>query len=203
MPAKKKPRKKTGRCAYRESQGHRCPRQGTGNPYLCAQHREIAAAEMGTHHIREAVDGLASGARVKASTLMGALGELVGMFTGGVRPQPATSPAGPLFPPWSFSNPPHPHPNDPMASVRAQMEADARARAEEAADVLRERMRETVAARNELGFAPGDQLTLEIIKQRQRSLAKKYHPDRKGGSLEKMIRVNAAVDVLVAALETN
>lgn len=51
-----------------------------------------------------------------------------------------------------------------------------------------------------LGFAAGEPVTLEQIKKRQRELARRYHPDRPGGSLEKMQLVNSAVDLLEQAL---
>lgn len=56
------------------------------------------------------------------------------------------------------------------------------------------------AAKVELGFAESEPVTLEQIKTRHRELARKYHPDRPGGSVTKMQRVNAAVDVLEKAL---
>ena len=51
-----------------------------------------------------------------------------------------------------------------------------------------------------MGFAPNDRLTESLIKERKRRLAKKYHPDIKGGSVHRMAAVNDAADVLMAAL---
>jgi hypothetical protein len=50
-----------------------------------------------------------------------------------------------------------------------------------------------------LGFAPGTKLTREIIKSRQRELAKLFHPDR-GGSTEATQRLNAAAKRLLDSL---
>jgi hypothetical protein len=47
-----------------------------------------------------------------------------------------------------------------------------------------------------LGFPPEMKLTEKIIKERQRALAKLWHPDI-GGSPEAMTRLNAATDMLL------
>ncbi len=65
-------------------------------------------------------------------------------------------------------------------------------------DVL-EKRRQLAQARQVLGFGPSDVITLEALRARHRQLAKKHHPDR-GGSLERMQTVNAAVDVIAASL---
>lgn len=51
-----------------------------------------------------------------------------------------------------------------------------------------------------LGFEPGAPLTQEIIKERKRALANLYHPDKPGGSLVAMKRVNEAADKLLCSL---
>jgi curved DNA-binding protein CbpA len=48
-----------------------------------------------------------------------------------------------------------------------------------------------------LGFSPSEPITLELLQQRRRVLARKHHPDR-GGSVAKMQTINAAADVLEA-----
>jgi hypothetical protein len=59
----------------------------------------------------------------------------------------------------------------------------------------------TVEARVILGFEPGEPLTADKIKDRKRSLAKVFHPDRgSGGSVKQMQRVLAAADLLMARL---
>jgi hypothetical protein len=54
-------------------------------------------------------------------------------------------------------------------------------------------------ARRELGFGPGDVLTIDTIKDRRRHLARKHHPDR-GGSTFRMQIVNDSADTLLEFL---
>jgi hypothetical protein len=56
------------------------------------------------------------------------------------------------------------------------------------------------AARELLGFEPQEKLTIEAVNARRKALATVFHPDRAGGSVERMKRVNAAADLLVASL---
>lgn len=51
-----------------------------------------------------------------------------------------------------------------------------------------------------LGFEPNAPLTAEIIKERKKALATIYHPDRPGGSVTAMKRVNQAADKLLCSL---
>ncbi len=51
-----------------------------------------------------------------------------------------------------------------------------------------------------LGFKPGDKLTVDIIKQRRKDLAKKLHSDY-GGSDMLMQKVNVACDALLKELK--
>ncbi len=39
-----------------------------------------------------------------------------------------------------------------------------------------------------------------MISDRRKALARKYHPDRPGGSTSKMQQINAAADLLIAQL---
>jgi hypothetical protein len=55
-------------------------------------------------------------------------------------------------------------------------------------------------ARKVMGFAQGQKLTEDIVKDRKKALARKHHPDH-GGSLDKMQRINAAADVLLGSLQ--
>jgi hypothetical protein len=59
--------------------------------------------------------------------------------------------------------------------------------------------RARAAARQVMGFAAGQKLTEDDVKDRKRMLAKRHHPDR-GGSAQKMAAVNDAADVLMAEL---
>jgi curved DNA-binding protein CbpA len=54
-------------------------------------------------------------------------------------------------------------------------------------------------AREVLGFAPGAKLTRELVKARQRELAKLWHPDR-GGSTAATQRLNVAAKKLLDSL---
>ena len=60
--------------------------------------------------------------------------------------------------------------------------------------------RASLAARQILGFQPGDSLDKAAVKKRQKDLARRYHPDLPGGSTSKMQKVNSAADVLLANL---
>jgi hypothetical protein len=56
------------------------------------------------------------------------------------------------------------------------------------------------AAIDVLGFAVGTKLTRAMVKERQRTLAKLWHPDR-GGSVKAIQRLNAAAAELLAGLK--
>ena len=51
-----------------------------------------------------------------------------------------------------------------------------------------------------LGFAAGQKVTVAEVKKRRGELARKYHPDRPGGSTQKMAVINDACDRLLAEL---
>lgn len=52
-----------------------------------------------------------------------------------------------------------------------------------------------------LGFKPDEKITADQVRDRKRDLAKKHHPDLPGGSVEKMAKINAAADELLASLK--
>jgi hypothetical protein len=56
------------------------------------------------------------------------------------------------------------------------------------------------AARQVMGFTASEVLTADQIKDRKKTLAKRFHPDRPSGSTEKMIAVNRAADTLLESL---
>lgn len=60
----------------------------------------------------------------------------------------------------------------------------------------REYLKELAHARAALGIAPTVPITLELLRTQHRELAKRYHPDKKGGSTAKMQTINAAKDLL-------
>lgn len=51
-----------------------------------------------------------------------------------------------------------------------------------------------------MGFAPTEALTVELVRARKQALAQVLHPDKRGGSLSAMTRLNQAADVLLAKL---
>jgi hypothetical protein len=51
-----------------------------------------------------------------------------------------------------------------------------------------------------LGFEPGESLTRDVVKARKRALAGLFHPDKPGGSVSAMKRVNEAADTLLKSL---
>lgn len=55
-------------------------------------------------------------------------------------------------------------------------------------------------ARAVMGFGAKDPLTEEVIKKRQRELARKHHPDMPGGSTEMMTKINNSADLLIESL---
>lgn len=56
------------------------------------------------------------------------------------------------------------------------------------------------AAREVLGFEPGEKLTVERVQDRKRALARVFHPDMAGGSKAQMQKVLAAADALLAKI---
>ena len=65
-----------------------------------------------------------------------------------------------------------------------------------------EYMKSLGRARAVMGFTKDHVLTADVIKTRYRELARQHHPDREGGSTEKMQKINAAADLLSKSLET-
>jgi len=186
MPA---PRRRASRCSYKEG-NRRCPRDGDGSPALCRAHRlavaDAARPRKPIEVLAGALDSFFSGRRINVEETMTAADALLQQWAAnaaagnGAAPQP-----GRWVPPNWFpgagraTQQPPPPPEDPRVAELAAVR---------------------IAARQVLGFAPSDVLTEDIIKDRRRRLAKKYHPDLAGGSVEKMARVNDAADVLLAAL---
>ncbi|HET9061832.1 MAG TPA: hypothetical protein VFO62_00955, partial [Candidatus Binatia bacterium] len=189
------------RCVYVES-GTRCRRSGTGEPSLCNPHR-VALADIarqsppmpGFSGVRNLVDRFVNGRKVTRKVWEDAIGDLAAAVASGIgdtQMPPSGDPFAdadidPNFPPWRrrvWTNlgaqqqqqrrPPPPPPVDPAIEERRK-------------------------ARIVMGFTPGQALTLEMVQKRRRELARKHHPDR-GGSVDKMQAVNAAADVLEAAI---
>jgi hypothetical protein len=179
------------RCSYKEGK-RGCPRDGVGEPSLCTIHRiAVATASMPPSPAKVITDsllGFFSGKPVDVGATVGAVQDAYAHWgasrMGALRGVP--------LPPLNQDAPrPGPGPSvDHEADDRAEIERVRR------------------MARRELGFHDVEPLTESMIKDRQRKLARKYHPDLAGGAPEKterltkkMAAVNAAADVLLEALE--
>lgn len=192
MPSKPRPREPKARCAYIEDR-KRCRAAGAGNPPLCDPHRLVIEAEAARAHanpLAKVVGEFLSG-RVRRDTVRAAAGTLLGGllieleqiapgFQRGTMPTGGTMPGGMPFP--FGGNPPRratrPPPVDPVVEAKK---------------------REVAEARMVLGFDNTQPLDEAAIQRRRKELARKHHPDR-GGSEERMRRINAAADTLIAAL---
>lgn len=189
------------RCTFKES-GRRCPRDGQGNPPLCAPHRiavaRAAIPKSPVEVIADAAFNFLQGKPINRDATLGAVEDIASQWSGmGADYRPdmfdgagedqanrrAQAGAGAATPWWveqvrahrqQRQAPPQPPPPDPNVVM------------------LRE-------ARQTMGFSPGDALTEERIKDRKKALARKHHPDR-GGSVERMSAINAAADVLLESL---
>lgn len=86
----------------------------------------------------------------------------------------------------------------PMGQARAQSRQQPRQPPRVDPAVV-EAKRRFMAAKRTMGFPDSQQITADDVRERRKELAKKLHPDRPGGSVEKMAAVNAAADELLAA----
>ena len=175
------------RCSYKEG-NRRCPRDGVGDPPLCTLCRlAVATSSMPPSPAKVITDsllGLFAGKPVNVVATVGAVQEAYAQW--GAARMGLPIPMPPLN-----QDAPRPGPSvDHDAVARAELDQARR------------------MARRELGFHDTEPLTESTIKERQRKLARKYHPDLGGGSKEKterltrkMSAVNAAADVLLEALE--
>lgn len=170
-PAKKKRTNRAPiRCSYREGQ-RQCNRAGRGNPPLCRTHEMILDDLDGEGY--DEFDELAD--RVGDAVNQG-----IDRLVSGLRSVFQSQNVPPRPPPPGArrygSRPPPPPPPPP-----------------------RER-EPTEDPRTVLGFPPDLRLTAKLIKERQRTLAGIFHPD-KGGDNRAMQRVNAAAAALLKTLK--
>jgi hypothetical protein len=191
-------------CVYIDDRGRRCKKPGEGQPALCARHWSIVhdeplspidtpIVEAAFHRVMEtpafhqvvgSVSGLADrlghyvdrvvskDPAVQQAAFDEGLAFITALRDRARAAQPPRRAAEGTPPPRSAPPPPprRPPPPDPLAE-----------------------------ARRVLGFAPGAPLTKDDVKDRQRSLAKRHHPDR-GGNPEIMKRINIAADAILKTL---
>ena len=162
-------------CCYAEN-NRRCRKSGSGNPPLCNVHRIVVEqAARGESGIGATIDGIITG-RV---TVEEAFSAFVNRLRYSTAPHHVSGRSSGAAPPRSpFTPPPRPQ-VDPLAAKKA---------------------RDLALAKRVMGWGDYIHLTPAMIRERHRELAKKFHPDRKGGSHEKMREINAAVDTLYASL---
>lgn len=172
-------------CVFGEG-AYRCTSEGTGDPPLCREHwllLQYAEEDDFEPYTNQPGFGPEDFFQSLLDTLLQtpAVKEVVGRVKQAVRDPSILSPhyQGPGQA-YSAEAPPRPHghrqpPPPPPPRIQAE---DPRAI---------------------LHFGPSDQLTVDLVRKRQRQLARLAHPDQ-GGSLEAMQRINAAADALISQL---
>jgi hypothetical protein len=162
------------RCAYVEGR-RRCARAGRGDPPLCPTH-EVLLDEPPPLSLDDVLDDLFG----RAEDLAVRMANKMKRDLRGLARQPAVRVAAERAAAPQPRVRPHQPPRRPPPSPQRPSipEPDPR-------DVL--------------GFAPGAKLTREIVKSRQRELAKIFHPDRQG-STAAMQRLNSATKKLLETL---
>lgn len=191
------------KCVYREG-SIRCPKDGTGNPPLCEPHRVMLETDQSFSGLGERIGKVLGkvvrGERVRPKEAREAVVEGLGFMAavatayvydqqGVARPGPGQRPSREPFVDWAYQR-----------LKQREREQTARDGAGTGARDPGELYRLRREARRILGWAPDQVVTLDEVNKRRRELARKFHPDRSGGSVEKMQTINAAADVLVAEL---
>lgn len=198
MPPAKKPRR-TSRCEYVEN-GRRCRRDGDGTPALCNPHKLVIGDEARRRNATARAPGdgvfnlferMFSGKKINRKVIDEALNDAsdilgrVSAANARVR-QPADG------------QPPPPR-SDPFSEWFRQQQARQQQQGPDPRELEKKQARQR--ARITLGFGMSDPLTLEQISARRKELARKFHPDRKGGSTAKMQEINAAADALESGVK--
>ena len=158
------------RCAYAEGR-RRCKREGFGDPPLCHLH-EVLREDPPPMTLDDVLDDVFARAEDVARRM---INKAKRDFSQLAQNQPRQAPinGSPWSPPPRKA--PRPPPPPPQPTVP---EPDPR-------DVM--------------GFSPDTKLTREMVKTRQRELAKLFHPDR-GGSTAATQRLNVAAKRLLDSL---
>lgn len=196
------------RCSYKEGRA-RCPKNATkmvGDQGFCRAHH-LLMTDAGTpgggalrvnpmDKLREVgqsvLEDFIAGRPLDANKIKSALNDLGGGWgLGGA---------------YAGYNPtiPHEQPDfDPFQGIRdAYNRARGQQRQQQAPPDIdaAELARAQAKARQVLGFGPTDAIDAALLKERHRKLTLKHHPDRVGGSEQRMREINAARDILAATL---
>lgn len=202
------PPKTATRCAYHEA-GKRCPRNGAGNPPLCPRHLSLVKKAQEPRAPVTIVSDLLSdflqGKPINRDATIGAVQEMFRQWEGNL--------GGDYRPPVDngrSENQTHTRPFDAREMFREWTQRTAgqgrqRQQGPQPNDEEQQRRLAIDKARRALGFPLNTAISEDAIKKRHRELAKKWHPDL-GSAADRTMReakmrdVNAAVDVLMAAL---
>jgi len=182
------------RCTYSED-GRRCVKDGEGNPPLCRAH-QIAVAEIlnrksrsPAQRVSDLVSDFLQGKRINQDEVMGVVQEVAQQWSGM---------AGDFRPPIDGSGRTDHHQNQRADQNWWTPRPGQGSRQAPSVDPQQEELRVArLRARRVLGFTTNQSISVDEVKHRQRTLAKKNHPDL-GGSTQKMAAINAAADVLLA-----
>lgn len=200
-PAKKKPRR-TSRCEYVEN-GRRCSRDGDGTPALCNPHklvigdearRRAAGARAPGDGVFNLFERMFSGKKINRKVIDEALNDASDIL-GRVSAANSRARQAPQGEQQQQQR------TDPFSEWFRQQQArqqDAPPPGPDPRELEKKQARQR--ARITLGFGMSDPLTLEQISARRKELARKFHPDKKGGSTAKMQEINAAADALEAGV---
>lgn len=169
------------RCVYTDGR-RRCRRDGQGDPPICPAHK-IAFAEAARATGKQRGDALGdlferviTGRRVSKKMRQAAWADVENIIADALpnnrhfHPPPNWQPP-PGWVPRPSSAPPPPREDPAVVEFKA--------------------------AKRLLGFPESQPITADDVAARRKELARKYHPDRPGGSTEKMQKINAACDVLL------
>lgn len=175
MPPAKRKKKSSPRCVYMEGT-RRCTRVGHGDPPLCAAHELVLEEE--EYDELDLIDGVLEQVDEVIERAADGIRRFFDQRRIQVPPMPILRPSG--------NRRPQPPPENGNGHRRAAPPPEIKIPAEDPRLVL--------------GFAPEARLTKDMIRERKRALAAVFHPDKPGGSVQAMQRVNAAADKLLKSL---
>lgn len=179
------------RCSFWEH-GRQCRAAGRGNPPLCPRH-EFGEEDEEAYFDEDGDDDIAAAVvdrimdHPAAREVFGRVSSVIDSFANVIDQMSGTVPPTPPFvraTPRAKPRPSAPPPPPPRARQAPPPPPPPRP------------VRKGPDPRAVLGIPASAQLTRRLIKDRQRALAMKHHPDR-GGSTEKMQRINEAAAELL------